>query len=219
MDDRKSRILAVFCGITGAAGWVLLKGQGRNQEGLLFILLGSAAAGAMLYLPVQRRKEEEEKRRRALSEEYSGMVTLLSLYMTAGLSLRSSWEKMVRDYREDRQRGAKKQQVMEEMQVTWQELRGGMYEDRAYGNFGRRCGLPEYLRLGGLLETYVRQGNRELVKMLENEAAGSLVQALQEVKKRGEQTQTKLLLPIMLLFALTLALVVIPAMMSMQAAW
>ena len=41
MDDRKSRILAVFCGITGAAGWVLLKGQGRNQEGLLFILLGS----------------------------------------------------------------------------------------------------------------------------------------------------------------------------------
>ena len=43
-------------------------------------------------------------------------------------------------------------------------------------------------------------------------------QALQEVKKRGEQTSAKLLLPIMLLFALTLLLVVAPAVMNMQAA-
>ena len=36
------------------------------------------------------------------------------------------------------------------------------------------------------------------------------------VKKRGEQAGTLLLLPILILFALTLLLVVVPALMQMQ---
>ena len=107
--------------------------------------------------------------------------------------------------------------MYEEMLATWRDLKGGMYEDRAYGSFGRRCGRPEYLRLGGLLETYVQQGNKELLLLLEQEASSSLTQALQEVKKKGEQTGTKLLLPLLLLFALTLLIVMVPAMLSMQA--
>ena len=218
MDGKKSRILAAACFVCGIVFFFLLRGQGRLSEGLLFILLGGAAAGAMLYLPYQRKKEAQTRRREALSRDYSELVTLLSLYMTAGLTLRSSWEKMVRDYQEEKAGGAPETLAMEEMSQTWRDLKGGMYEDRAYGAFGRRCGTPEYLRLGGLFETYVKQGNRELVRLMENEAAGSLSQALQEVKKKGEQTAAKLLLPIMLLFALTLLLVVAPAVMNMQAA-
>ena len=147
---------------------VLLR-QERREEALLMFLLAAAAAGAVLYLPVQRQKEAEEKRREALNRDYSQMVTLLSLYMTAGLTLRSSWEQLVRSDEEDRRRGAKEQPVYEEMLITWRELRGGVYEDRAYGAFGRRCGTPAYLRLGGLLETYVQQGNKELLLLLEQD--------------------------------------------------
>ena len=39
---------------------------------------------------------------------------------------------------------------------------------------------------------------------------------LMRVKKRGEQAGTLLLLPILILFALTLLLVVVPALMQMQ---
>ena len=194
---------------------VLLR-QERREEALLMFLLAAAAAGAVLYLPVQRQKEAEEKRREALNRDYSELVTLLSLYMTAGLTLRSSWEQLVRSYEEDRRRGAKEQPVYEEMLITWRELRGGVYEDRAYGAFGRRCGTPAYLRLGGLLETYVQQGNKELLLLLEQEASASLTLALQAVKKKGEQTGTKLLIPLLLLFALTLLIVMVPAMISLQ---
>ena len=190
--------------------------QGKREEALMGIVLGLAGAAALFYLPLQKKKEEAEKRRAALSREYSGLITMLSLYMTAGLSLRSSWERMVRGYEQERKAGAPRREAWEEMLQTWREIRGGEYEERAYGNFGRRCGTAEYLRLGGLLETYVQQGNKELLMQLEQEASASMVMALQNIKQKGEQTSTRLLLPLLLLFGLSLLMVMVPALMSMQ---
>ena len=51
---------------------------------------------------------------------------------------------------------------------------------------------------------------------LEQEAAASLAMALQNIKKKGEQTGTRLLLPLLLLFGISLLMVMIPALMSMQ---
>ena len=167
--------------------------------------------------------EDEKRRKRAKTGAIlcgilgiAGMVTRLGLYMTAGLSLRSSWERTVRDYREDREAGGAEKLVYEEMEITRREIMGGVFEDRAYANFGRRCAAPEYLRLGSLLETYVQQGNRELFQALEHEAANALSGDLMRVKKRGEQAGTLLLIPILMLFALTLVLVTAPALMQMQ---
>ena len=39
------------------------------------------------------------------------------------------------------------------------------------------------------------------------------------VKKRGEQAGTLLLIPVLMLFALTLVLVTAPALMQMQTTW
>lgn len=217
MKRRKSLIWASGGFSAGLLAFSYLYRNGRTEEGLLMLTAGICLAAALLYLPVQRAKEAEKKRRAALDRDYSQMVMLLSLYMTAGLTLRSSWEQLVSNYEEDRKNGADEQTVYEEMLTTWRDLKGGLYEDRAYGAFGRRCGGPEYLRLGGLLETYVQQGNKELLLLLEQEASASLAQALQEIRKRGEQTGTKLLLPLLLLFTLTLLIVMIPAMLSMQA--
>ncbi|MBO4872901.1 MAG: hypothetical protein J5496_05760 [Lachnospiraceae bacterium] len=216
--SRNRSYLCAACGLTaGLLAFAYLFRAERKQEALLLLLASAALAAALLYLPIQRKKEADRKRREALSRDYSQLVTQLSLYMTAGLTLRSSWEQIVRSYEEEKQAGGKTRPAYEEMLATWRDLKGGMYEDRAYGSFGRRCALPEYLRLGGLLETYVQQGNKELLLLLEQEAAASLTQALQEVRKRGEQTGTRLLIPLLVLFALTLLLVMVPAMISVQA--
>ncbi|MBR6704276.1 MAG: hypothetical protein IKI82_02500 [Lachnospiraceae bacterium] len=217
MKRSRSVLYAAFSLAGGCFAFALLLQRDRLQEGLLLLLAGSVLAAAMLYYPVQLAREAEKQRQEELARDYSQMVTLLSLYMTAGLTLRSSWEQLVRNYEEEKRRSGRTAPVYEEMLATWRDLKGGMYEDRAYGSFGRRCGRPEYLRLGGLLETYVQQGNKELLLLLEQEASSSLTQALQEVKKKGEQTGTKLLLPLLLLFALTLLIVMVPAMLSMQA--
>ena len=217
MKHRHSLLGACSLVSAGLFAFAFLIGQGRRQEALLILLAGLAGAAALLYLPVQKKKEADKKKREALERDYSQMVTLLSLYMTAGLTLRSSWEEIVKSYEEDKKSGREAVPVYEEMLITWRDIKGGMYEDRAYGAFGRRCCLPPYLRLGGLLETYVRQGNKELLLLLEQEASASLVQALQEVRKKGEKTGTRLLIPLILLFALTLLIVMVPAFMSLKA--
>ena len=239
MTDDKKRLdrrraagkSALISGAGGAAGMVWGVRAGEVQTGLVLLLLGILAGAALLYLPVQQEKQEKDKRARALQADYAALVTRLGLYMTAGLSLRSSWERIVRDYQEDRragsptltkagsEEGSPLRIVYEEMDLTRRQIIGGVYEDRAYADFGRRCGLPEYLRLGSLLETYVQQGNRDLFTLLEQEAANALAADLMRVKKRGEQAGTLLLLPILILFGLTLLLVVVPAFMQMQTTW
>lgn len=213
---KRAKTGAILCGILGIAGMAVSFAAGDRQRGLVLLLLGAAAGAALLYLPAQEERQQKEKRLRALQADYAGMVTRLGLYMTAGLSLRSSWERTVRDYREDREAGGAEKLVYEEMEITRREIMGGVFEDRAYANFGRRCAAPEYLRLGSLLETYVQQGNRELFQALEHEVANALSGDLMRVKKRGEQAGTLLLIPILMLFALTLVLVTAPALMQMQ---
>ena len=51
---------------------------------------------------------------------------------------------------------------------------------------------------------------------LEQEAMNALSGDLLRVRKRGEQAGTLLLIPILMLFALTLVIVVAPALMQMQ---
>ena len=213
---RSAKRGAVLCWILGFAGLAVSFAGGEKQSGLVLLLLGGAAGAAFLYLPVQQEKQQREKRLRALQADYAGMVTRLGLYMTAGLSLRSSWGRTVRDYREDREAGGREKLVYEEMEITRRQIMGGVFEDRAYADFGRRCAAPEYLRLGSLLETYVQQGNRELFQALEQEAMNALSGDLLRFRKRGEQAGTLLLIPILMLFALTLVIVVAPALMQMQ---
>lgn len=218
-DKRKNRKIFLYAGMVfllGVAGLGKYFSEGDISSGLLFLLLGAAAAGAVLYLPVQKEKERRKKRSRELTAQYAGMVTSLSLYMTAGLSLRSSWERIVREYRAERKDGGSEKAVYEEMDRCFKAVLGGEFEDRAYGAFGRRCGTPEYLKLGSLLETYVRQGNRELFRALEQEAANALTVELQRVKRRGERAATLLLIPIILLFGLTLLMVIVPAFMQLK---
>lgn len=216
MNSKKNCFPAAVCFLAGAAAFSWLYRRGRPADAALMLLAGFGCAAALLYLPVQREKEAGQKRREELTRDYSPLLTMLSLYMTAGLSLRSSWEKMIRSYEEERRKGAAPRPAYEEMLTTWKDIRGGEYEDRAYGAFGRRCGTPEYLRLGGLLETYVLHGNKELLKQLEQEAAASLTVSMQTVREKGERTGTKLLLPILILFGLSLIIVMVPALMSMQ---
>lgn len=216
MNSKKNCFPAAVCFLAGAAAFSWLYRRGRPADAALMLFAGFGCAAALLYLPVQREKEAGQKRREELTRDYSPLLTMLSLYMTAGLSLRSSWEKMIRSYEEERRKGAAPRPAYEEMLTTWKDIRGGEYEDRAYGAFGRRCGTPEYLRLGGLLETYVQHGNKELLKQLEQEAAASLTVSLQTVREKGERTGTKLLLPILILFGLSLIIVMVPALMSMQ---
>lgn len=179
------------------------------------VLLGVLAAAAIFTLTDQRLKEEEEQRNQELLLSYSELTAKLMVLTEAGLTVRGAWERMTSDYQRQREHGGKRRILYEEMAVSVRALSQGRMEEQIYGEFGRRCGLAPYLRLGGLLESHVKNGSKGLGSVLQAEASEAFEERLQLARRQGEEISTKLLLPLMLLFALVLVLLVVPAFMSL----
>jgi len=182
---------------------------------------GTSIAGVVLLavililLLIMRGKEQtrNEKKRRdeELEDAYPLFTSKLAVLIGAGLSLRRAWEKMVDDYHEDKKgRSA----LYEEMDLSLRSMKQGFTEEEALSKFGERIGLNSYLRLVGILESQRRNGRSELVIFLRGEARAALEKSLTTAKRRGEKISSRLLIPMMILFALVLALLILPALLS-----
>ena len=110
---------------------------------------------------------------------------------------------------------AARRYVYEEMILTLREMRSGVPEASAYENFGRRCSLPSYIKLGSLLSQNLKKGSKGLTALLEHEAVLSMDQHKMAVRKLGERASVKMLLPMILMFGVVLLVLMVPAFLSM----
>ena len=146
--------------------------------------------------------------------DYPELVSKFTVLLQAGLSARNVWERMVAEYEKQRGKGEKPRYVMEEMRVTKLQLDNGVYESRAYGEFGRRCGLHPYMKFAALLEQSLRQGSGGLSLLLMEEAEAAFEQRKHLARRLGEEAATKLMLPMFLMLLVVLAVVMAPGFLS-----
>lgn len=184
-------------------------------------LLGMAGA-VVLFLPfavifAKRQEKEKEKKRRAdeLLAAYPQLVTKLTLYTGAGLSLRGAWERLAAEYRMKAENFGKKNAVGEEILVLAGEMKNGASEAKAYEAFGKRIALKPYLRCMSFMVSQLQKGSGGLRKGLEDEARLAWETHRDHVAKKGEEAQTKMLFPMMGMLFLVMAVVMIPAFFSM----
>lgn len=173
---------------------------------LIFIL-----AGIMVCLGMDNDlKRNCDKRRKQLLRDYSGFVSKLRLYLSAGLNVKNAFIKMTADYRQ--KQGQKESHYLyEEMKIACHQFENGMMEEQVYQEFGRRCGEIRYRRLSFLLSVHLKQGNSQLLMLLENEADSALEERRNSAKKAGEEAGTKLLFPMMLMLIVVMLLILLPA--------
>lgn len=183
--------------------------------------LGAFLAIAAVLLPVlvlatkrQEREKEKKERERAFLDAYPRLITKLTLYVGAGMSLRGAWERIGAEYR-NRSDEKKKNEVQEEVLLLVGELKNGTSEPSAYEAFGRRVGLKPYLRCTALLISQLQKGSGGLREGLETEVRLAWELHREQAEKKGEEAQTKLLFPMMGMLFLVLAIVIIPAFFSM----
>lgn len=169
---------------------------------LLFACLALGCISPFWDLHVKRRK-----RKQVLEVEYCHMVMQLLLYIGAGMSISTAFERtaQVLKHRED------KPLLQQEMQTSVNHLKLGQVESQCYYQFGKRCELSSYLRLGGLLAQNVKTGNAQLIRLLEVEMEEAQERLKHLCKRKGERASTKLLGPMMLLLAMVLIMIMIPA--------
>jgi len=178
---------------------------------LTFLALAAMAAG-------QRQEEEtvRKKRERGMQLDYPEIVSRLSLYMGAGISTRKAWERIVDDYGKKEAADDIRHNAYEEMRITLHEMRSGVAEASAYERFGTRCRMPAYLKLGTLLSQNLRKGTKNLAGLLQEESREAFENRRALAKKMGEECESRLLLPMLLMLLTILIIIMYPAVVSFQ---
>lgn len=152
-------------------------------------------------------------RRERMKETYPVVVSKLTLYLGAGMTIRGAFRKIALDY-SNRQDGEKEQPLYEEMLYACNQLQAGISESRTYEMWAARTGLQDCARLSAMLAQNLKKGNAALLSRLKEEGDKALQEELNLRRKKGEEAGTRLLIPMIMMMAIVMVLVMIPAFQS-----
>lgn len=179
----------------------------------IWILMTAGLAGFAVYTGKDRDlKAEVTKREREMLLDYPEIVSKLTLLIGAGLTLRSAFEKVASDYK-NRTYG-RKSYACEEMLITVHRMRSGISEYEAYLDFGKRCAVRRYTKLGALFSQNIKKGSSGLLAELEKEVRDAFEERKANARKRGEEAGTKLLLPMAMMLSVVMIIIIVPAFMA-----
>ena len=185
--------------------------QRQGNTGVILLLFGFLIAALYAYSKVRAGEKEAEKRDEEMLIDYPNIVSKLVLLLTAGMSLRKAFARIRTDYRDSLRHGAPKRAGYEEIVRMSLEMEHGVSELVAYENMGKRCRVNVYRTFSTLLVQNLTKGGDEMAAILSREAQ----EAYEDRKKRarilGEEAGTKLLLPMLLMLAIVMAILMIPA--------
>ncbi len=153
-----------------------------------------------------------EKKKENMRKSYPKVLRQLALYVGAGMTVKAAFTKIA----EDSKTLQTDEMIYEEMRYACHEMGQGIGEASAYERFGNRTGLSEYIKLAGLLSQSLKRGNPGFVMRLRSEADNAMRERVLEARKAGEEAQTKLLVPMMMMLAVVMVMIMIPAMTGMN---
>lgn len=194
-----------------------------------FFIMGLVAAGIILPALKKDLKDKQKKRTEQMMRDYPDIISKFIMLITAGMTCRAAWEKICRDYLKSlerektkegeiktgkRKKAGNRRYAYEEMVISNNEMQLGLPEIKVYERFGNRCSVPAYNRFGNMLARNIKRGSAGIIEILESEAKESFAERRENVRKKGEETGTKLLIPMFGMLILVIAIVVVPAFSS-----
>lgn len=185
--------------------------QKVEDNSLLLCAAALAVAVLVYWMSDKDLHQQLEKRHQSLRREYPDLVHRLALFVGAGMTVRGAIGKISVDYEKKRESTGRRIPAYEEMLRTCRELQSGTSEGAALEHFGRRTGQQEYIRLSTLLMQNVKRGNSTLLERLREEADKAGEEKLMESKRLGEEAGTKLLVPMVMMLAVVMVMIMVPA--------
>lgn len=189
------------------------KEETDDVSGIIFLLLCVAAAA--VYLMKDRELQEKlEERNKQLLLDYPQLISKVTLYLGAGMTIRNAFRKIALDYQKEKVADGEMRYVYEEMLLTCHELDSGISEAVAYEHFGKRCRLMQYMKFTNLLVQNLRKGSNSILDALRQEGKNAFEERKNMARRLGEEAGTKLLMPMMLMLGIVMILIIIPAYFS-----
>ena len=184
-------------------------------RGVVLIVM-AILTGILFYVQeIQNQGEKQKEKQKQMMKDYPEIISKLTLFLGAGMTMKRAWRKVVSDYEKEKEIWGIRY-AYEEMKMACREMESGITEAESYERFGKRCNIQEYMRLGALLSQNIRKGTKGLINILRMEASQALENRKAAVKKYGEEAGTKLLIPMFIMFVVVLVMVIVPAFLSLQ---
>jgi len=190
-------------GFTVLVVFVLLGALGNSMAALL---LGAVISGLLMWYVEERLNDQLTARRDELLADMPRMLSQLTLLVNSGLVLREAWSKVAYGGT-----GV----LYQEMQLLTMEVQNGVSDLDAYRNFAERCAIKEIRRFSSTMIQNMQKGNAELSYFLKEMAKEMWEEKKHLVKRKGEAANSKLLLPIGMIFVGILVMIMVPAFMNM----
>ncbi len=188
----------------------------KVKDNSILLWIAALVVAVLVYLLSDRDLHQKlEKRKKSLQREYPDVVHRLTLYVGAGMTVRSAFLKIASDYEKKGGGMTGAHPAYEEMVYTCRELKAGVSEGAAYEHFGRRTGRQEYVRLSALLVQNLKRGSSTLLERLREEAEKAGEEKLMQSRRLGEEAGTKLLIPMVIMLAVVMVMIMAPAFSTM----
>ena len=186
----------------------------NNNADRVFFALGAVAVVLLIFAYDRTLENKLKARREELAMDFTEIVFKLCLLYEAGLSIQKAWERIVTEYENTKPK--KPHFAYREMRLTLEQIKNGSPEAAAYGQFGKRCGLHQYMKLGSILEQNLTKGSRGMKALLRSEAQDSFEERKRLARKKGEEAGTKLMIPMIMMLVIVLVIIALPAVMSIR---
>lgn len=168
---------------------------------ILILLIMIMMSGLSVYYFMTLSQKKIRQRSELLLGDFSEIVSKLALLINAGMILREAWYEIAY---------AGEGVIYDEMKHSCKEMENGVSEVEAIRRFGVRCVIPEIKKFSSTLIQGIEKGNKELSIMLRVQSDEVWSDKQQRVKRAGAQANTKLMIPMFIMFIGILVMIVVP---------
>ena len=183
-----------------------------DNSGSMIAALAFFAAFVIMLKKARETQQELAKRSEQLLTDYPSLIMKFTLLVQAGMTARRAFQKIGSDYLKNRPKTER--YAYEAIVIACHEMESGVAELEAYRRFGERCGQIKYKTFSTLLIQNLQKGSRRMAEMLEREAMEAWDERKRKARVLGEAAATKLLVPMIMMLAVVMAVVMIPAFLS-----
>ncbi len=157
--------------------------------------------------------KEVEERQKQMLRDYPNIVSKLLIYFGAGLSIKSALERIVYEYNKQKN---EIHYAYEEMEIAITKMKSGVSEATAIAEYGDRCGIHCYIKFANIIEQNLRRGSKDMVYALKSEVNSAVNARKNSILKEGSEISTKLLGPMVVMLIISIAIIMVPAFLSIN---
>ena len=169
------------------------------------LVIGFLVIGGLYYYFETLITDVLKKRKSEIDTDFANVISQLALLINAGMILPEAWEKVSR---------AGDSTIYQEMREAVVDMNNGMSERDALLKFASRSMHQEVKKFTATLVQSSSKGGSDLTDYLVQQSSLAWEAKKQNVKQQGEKASTKLLIPILIMFAGILILVIVPMLSS-----